>query len=190
MSRRGEAPSSESGARPVEEAIRYKLSNTGQKAIAAIAFVWQSGEEKNLVIQMPLDQPVGSGSEFRQGYATWSSVPSNFEIDYVLFEDGSEWGADRYGQSVFFENYFKGRLAAFETIASLLDNDLTDPILKLIEQHYTRGIDIPVTVTDAKVNASQAFAMGYNERVVLLELGDHRAKSIAAKAMARRTTTP
>jgi hypothetical protein len=164
------------------DGLKYMPRNVGEKPIKAFVFVLDDGTEKQLLVGIYSNQQVDPGKEFPGGYLMNRATVPVFEIDLVMFTDGTFWGADRHGQSSAIENYYKGRETAIKRAAAMMEQESTDIIWQIVKGPYSRGWveKLPSPIRDTR----SQFMSGYDEVVSNLSHGPDDLKQIAEKLKA------
>lgn len=167
----------------IDTGVKYLFRNVADKPIQAYSVVIANGEDRSLYISIDSNSQTNPGEIISSGYLFSTDDAPAFELDFVLFTDGSGWGSDVYGGSNLFVNYIKGRETAIDRVAELVGDESRDLILHSVKREYHRswGNKIPDNIN--RDERSQ-FMTGYNEIVSLLDYGNEQAKLIGAKLRA------
>ncbi|MEJ7622790.1 MAG: hypothetical protein WKF34_02245 [Pyrinomonadaceae bacterium] len=103
--------------------IRVRVDNVGEQAVGGYAIVFQSEKFTN-VSAMALGKLLEKGQTNTfptSSSAEWDS-PVWASVDYVQFEDGTSWGADRFKRSVQIGRFLDGRNLAIARLEEILIN--------------------------------------------------------------------
>lgn len=116
--------------------ISLKLTNVSDKPIIAYSMLTDGERYQNVHVN-PRTKPIQPSEGFNRGFGTAKQTHASYSIDYVLYADGTSWGADRYERSKQIALYFQGRTAALELLKRLVA--LYRNPQDFINQAYTFG---------------------------------------------------
>lgn len=169
------------------QVVNYAVQNTADKAVLAYTVIVKtksSGKISTINFNGKLFQP---NSFYNEDFGIeWRNLqPADeavFSIDYVLFEDGSSWGADTEKESERILGSLAGRRIASENMDVLLDNQKTDSAIKIIKGETAND---SAQNTDSKQSDrwKAGFQQGYNSVLWQLKSAYEKGgmKAIAVK---------
>ena len=165
-----------------DSTVYYRFRNTGNKRVEGIAVTFSNGEWTRLHYSGFVTRSTTENDWIWKGFSGKAGADPTIEVDLVLFDDGTSWGADRFGRGEILKRFKSGYDLAVDRV--IKEND-SKPNGKLDEVLKTRfgfhaAMDIPATGREPRISRTP-FQLGYDGVITNLARGDKAAKALANK---------
>ena len=165
-----------------DSTVYYRFRNTGDKRVEGIAVTFSNSKWTRLHYSGFLTRSATLYDWIWQGFSGKAGADPAIEVDFVLFDDGTSWGPDRFGRGDILKSFKSGYDLAVDRVIKENDgkpNEKLDEVLKT-RLGFHAAMDIPATGREPRISLTP-FELGYDGVIRNLARGDKAAKALANK---------
>lgn len=100
--------------------LLINIENLDTRAVRGYVVVTSTEKGKHVSTTLYPGDALKAGGSDKRGFSAYGGTRFELMIDYVLFEDGTSWGADAYGRSRLIASFLEGRELAEKRLENLI----------------------------------------------------------------------
>jgi len=141
--------------------VNYMVRNDSQKSIRTIV-ITGFPKDANHVVGFGTLRP---GATRKLSYGDLNARKSNeiftLTVDYVLFTDGTHWGADKAKESEFVLGLFDGQKRIYQEIKKLVELNDDEAFIEFLTKPSNSNLPAELSPPGGRTRKDEGFARGY-----------------------------
>lgn len=172
-----------------ENRVGYTVFNSSDKRIRGYSLLLVNGTDTSVRMATYFGNPIEPNKDLPFGYILASTDEPSWAFDWILFDDGTTWGPDKYERSKELLGFLQGRERAIELVSDMAG--YSDRIVRILRYGGHRHSSFqPQHKESAARSLDYYFSQGYQSVIDVLikhpDLAKIELSSIIAQLLKER----